>query len=294
MRVIDIYSKDGSKTIRAAVIGTCRLANPLNKLSGFEGAETDGVKVIWGHSGFTHSIHDAIQWISLIKNEKVTPKGFYQLIFGTTFEESKGTDTKERFQKGLELLGTCDVLMIELSSNKRVYTNEFDLNSNYLTNNFIRPGGLPVLNWWSAICKGEKYTSSQIKDTMEHMNKLELFTKKEIKTILSECKVTIDLNADLLNSINKLNSELNDLECAIIVNPDPSYSDVSKFLTEELRKNDEIRYLDPNTLIKKHELSEVFMGDGKDKNHYNKDFNRVVGEHIREFIFSKNKIQSDF
>ena len=294
MRIIDLYPKDGGEPIRAAVIGTCRLANPLNKLRPIDNAEGEGVKVIWAHSGFAHSIHDAIQWISLIKNKKVAPDGFYQLIFGRTFEESKGDKTDEIFQKGFELLKTCDLLLIELSSNKRVCINEFDFNSNYLTNNFIRPGGLPLLDWWSSICKGVEYTSEQIKETMNEMNSLELYSKKEIKTILSECKVTIDDNQALVQSIKKLSLELKELECVIVVNPDPAYSNISKFLTEESKKSDGFRYLDPNTLIRTYDSSEVFMGKGKDKNHYNEDFNIRVGEHIRDFIFSNNRTDSIF
>tara|TARA_Y100000739_G_scaffold174580_1_gene152342 strand:- start:62 stop:931 length:870 start_codon:yes stop_codon:yes gene_type:complete len=289
MRIIELYSNKGDHTIRAAVIGTCRLANPLNELR-----EIDGAKVLWAHSGFAHSIHDAMQWISLIKNEKTVPKGLYQLIFGRTFEELNGSETEKKFQRGLELFNSCDILILEISSNKRVHTKNFDFNSNYLNNNFIRPGGIEILNWWSKVCKGGDISKEEIQKGIETISEKKLFTKKDSKMILSECKMTIDENKEMLKSINKLNNDLKDMECIIIVNPDPSYSNVSKFLSSESRKNKKFKYLDPNTLIKNFKVEEVFMGKGKDKNHYDEEFNIKVGEHIRNFIFSDKRILSDF
>ena len=289
MRIIEIYSENGEKSLKAAVIGTCRVANPLNKLR-----ENNNAKVLWAHSGFAHSIHDAIQWVSLIKNKKVVPKGLYQLIFGRTFDELKGTETEKNFMRGLELFNSCDILLLEISSNKRVHTKNFDFNSNYLNNNFIRPGGIEILNWWSKVCKGGEIGKGEIENCTNKISEKKLFTKKDAKMILSECKMTIDENEKMLESINILKNDLEHLECVIIVNPDPSYSDVSRFLSNECRKNKDFKYLDPNTLIKKFKVEEVFMGKGKDKNHYDEDFNIKVGEHIRKFIFSNERILSDF
>ena len=299
MRIMDIYSKDGDETIRAAVIGTCRLVRPLNKLRECNGAEVDGVKVIWAHSGFAHSIHDALQWISILNLEKEIPTELVPLIYGKSHEDSIGIKNKAEIQKGKELVESIDIFLIEVSTKNRVYTNEFDLNSDYLTKHFVRPGGLTLLDWWSKVCQGGSYSKEELEHLLKSVSKLHLAFPNYLESILSQCKRTNETNVEVLNAIEYLKNQIPNSQCIIVANPDTSNINFTSFLAYESTEKESFRFLDPNALIQNFEPEEVFMGEGKDTNHYNESFEEQMGEYIRDFLFSNNQctyvvIVSDF
>ena len=281
MRIIDIYSKDGKKTIRAAVIGTCRLANPLLKLE-----KSECAKVIWEHSGFAHSIHDALQWISIITLEKEVPTELAPLIYGIPRDSLNRTKSKEHWQRGKELMESVDLFLVELSTRNRIYTDDFDFNSDYLTEHFVRPGGLALLDWWSKVCQGGSYSETDLEYLLESASKLHSGFPEHLESILSQCRRINEKNSQVLDAIEYLNHQITNSQCTIIANPDASNINFKSFLAHVSTETKSFRYLDPNVFIRDFEPAEVFMGEGKDKNHYSQSFELRMGEYIRDFIFS--------
>lgn len=281
MRIFDIYSKDGKKTIRAAVIGTCRLVNPLLRLE-----KSEGAKVIWEHSGFAHSIHDALQWISIITQEKEVPTELAPLIYGIPHDSLTRTNSKLHLQRGKLLLETVDVFLIELSTRNRIYTDDFDFNSDYLTEHFVRPGGLALLDWWSKICQGGSYSDTELENLLESASKSHSGFPIHLESILSQCRRLNESNSQVLDAIENLNHQITNSQCTIIGNSDATNINFKSFLAHVSTKTKSFRYLDPNVFIRDFEPAEVFMGEGKDKNHYNQSFELRMGEYIRDFIFS--------
>jgi hypothetical protein len=287
MLIMDIYSKDGNNTIRAAVIGTCRLNNPLLKLR-----ESDGAKVLWQHSGFAHSIHEVLQWISIINLEKEIPTELFPLIYGNSHGDLMNIKSKAGWQKGKELVDTVDIFLIELSTRNRIYTTDFDFNSDYLTTHFVRPGGLTLLDWWSSVCQGASYSEIDFENLLESASKLELGFPNSLESMLSQCKRINETNVQVLNAIEYLNNKTPNSQCTIIVNPDVPNINLKSFLAHESAEKESFRYLDPNILIRNFEPAEVFMGEGKDENHYNVSFELRMGEYIRDFLFSNKQCVS--
>ena len=281
MRIFDIYSKDGKKTIRAAVIGTCRLVNPLLRLE-----KSEGAKVIWEHSGFAHSIHDALQWISIITLEKEVPTELAPLIYGIPRDSLNRTKSKEHWQRGKELMESVDLFLVELSTRNRIYTDDFDFNSDYLTEHFVRPGGLALLDWWSKICQGGSYSETELENLLESASKSHSGFPIHLESILSQCRRINEKNSQVLDAIEYLNHQITNSQCTIIANPDASNINFKSFLAHVSTETKSFRYLDPNVFIRDFEPAEVFMGEGKDKNHYNQSFELRMGEYIRDFIFS--------
>ena len=285
MRVVELFSKDGQKNLTVAVIGTCRLDRPINEL-----VSTDQAKILWDHSGFSHSIQDALQWISLLNQETAIPSELEMLIYGQSSNQLSVTETKEYFANGKKFLDSADICVIEVSTKNRVHTNDFDLNSDYLTNNFVRPGGLPVLDWWSKICQGGVHSVEEL-DLLQNSNsELEKAFPNFLNIILSQCRRTIGTNIDVLNGIKLLKEKIPKCECVIIANPDPLNMNLASFLAHESNENHTFRFLDPNSLIKNFELSNVFKGEGTDFNHYNESFELTMGEYLRDFICLKEEI----
>ena len=142
MLIMDLYSENRTPSIRVGVIGTCRLDGPLKTLRNSERGQ-----IPWAHSGFAHSIHDAAQWVAIIRGEKSIPEHLCPFIFGHPIHKLvKGHGSTKNLLEGQFLFETIDVLVIELSTKNRVHIDDYDLNSNYLGTHLLRPGGLQLLD----------------------------------------------------------------------------------------------------------------------------------------------------
>ena len=282
MMIMDLYSVDGNPSIRVGVIGTCRLDGPLKTLR-----DSERGQIIWFHSGFAHSIHDAAQWVSIMRGEKSIPEHLCPFIFGHPIHKLvAGNGSAQNLLKGRSLFGTIDVLVIELSTKNRVHIDDYDLNSNYLGKYLLRPGGIQMLDWWSAVCRGERPSPEELELLVESASELDILSSEHLRTMVSQCRRTVDVEQVVVESINEIQDVLPNVEIVIFSNPDPANTDFKSYLADVASSTNLFRFLDPNSLIEDMDSSEVFKGEGKDLNHYEDSFSPIMAEHIRSFIFS--------
>ena len=285
MMIMDIYSKNGTPSIRVGVIGTCRLDAPLKTL-----LDSERGQILLFHSGFAHSIHDAAQWVDIIRGEKSIPEHLCPFIFGHPIEKLfEGGGSAQNLLEGRSLFGTIDVLVIELSTKNRVHIDDYDINSNYLGTHLLRPGGIQMLDWWSAVCRDERLLPEELELLVESVAELDIISSEHLRTMVSQCRRTIDANHLVVESISQINDILPNVEIVIISNPDPMNAELASYLADTASSTKMFRFLDPNSLIGDMEPSEVFKGGGKDLNHYKDSFSPIMAEHIRHFIFSDSQ-----
>jgi hypothetical protein len=279
---MDLYSKNGTPSIRVGVIGTCRLDGPLKSLRDSELGQD-----LWFHSGFAHSIHDAAQWVAIIRGEKSIPEHLCPFIFGHPIHKLvAGHGSAQNLLEGRSLFGTIDVLVIELSTKNRVHIDDYDINSNYLGTHLLRPGGIQMLDWWSAVCRDERPSPEELELLVESASELDILSPEHLRTMVSQCRRTVDSEHVVVELINEIQDVLPNVEILIISNPDPANADFKSHLADFASSSNSFRFLDPNSLIEGMDSSEVFKGGGKDMNHYADSFFPIMGEYIRHFIFS--------
>jgi hypothetical protein len=279
---MDLYSENGTPPIRVGVIGTCRLDGPLKTLR-----DSEQGQILWNHSGFAHSIHDAAQWIAIIRGEKSIPEHLCPFIFGRPIHKLvAGHGSAQNILQGRSIFSTIDALVIELSTKNRVHIDDYDINSNYLGTHLLRPGGLQMLDWWSAVCRGEKPSPEELELLVESVSELDILPPEHLRTMVSQCRRTVDAEHVVVESINEIQEVLPNVEIVIISNPGSANADFKSHLADLASSTNSFRFLDPNSLIEGMDSSEVFKGGGKDLNHYEDSFSPIMAEYIRRFIFS--------
>jgi hypothetical protein len=283
---MDLYSKNGTPSIRVGVIGTCRLDDPLITLR-----DSERGHILWTHSGFAHSIHDAAQWVAVIRGEKSIPEHLCPFIFGHPIDKLvAGHGSAQNLLEGRSLFGTIDVLVIELSTKNRIHIDDYDINSDYLATHLLRPGGIQMLDWWSAVCRDERPSPEELELLAESASKLDILPSEHLLTMISQCRRTVDIEHVVVESINEIQDVLPNVEIVIISHPDPAKADFTSHLADFASSTNSFRFLSPMSLFGHMEVSEVFKGEGKDMNHYVDSFYPIMGEHIRRFIFSDSQI----
>jgi hypothetical protein len=139
MLIADLTKRDGG-TLRLGVVGSCRVHDPI-KAQVRSGRGT----FQWSaHNAFTHCPPEAIQHIAFCRDRLDIPRGFAPYILRQ--EAVPVLDNRLP-----ELVETCDVFLVEMSSVDYLKCGRWYFNQDYFSQQFVRGGGLGVLNWFRNI-----------------------------------------------------------------------------------------------------------------------------------------------
>ncbi len=142
MLIADLAKPDGG-TLRLGIVGSCRVHDPI-KAQVKAGRGT----FQWSaHNTFTHCPPEADQHINFCRNRLDIPRGFAPYIL----RQDAAPVLDDRLP---ELVETCDVILVEMSSIDFLKCGRWYFNQDYFSQQFVRGGGLGVLSWFRSLGEG--------------------------------------------------------------------------------------------------------------------------------------------
>lgn len=271
MLIADLNKPDGG-TLRLGIVGSCRVHDPIKaQVKAGRGAFQ------WSaHNTFTHSPPEADQHIAFCRDRIDIPRGFAPYILRQ--------ETVPVIEGRLPaLVETCDVFLMEMSSLDVLRCGRWYFNQDYFSQQFVRGGGLGVLNWFRNV--GDKAPSealvAEAKASLEAAGKpVTASTEEVLRTLrkgdLSPEAFTKGLS-DLAYDRTKrwIFAPIFNVEglSPVMAERRVALANQMKAATAELG----FEYFDPSPVVAETGRDRALDGEGADHFHYAPDFLETMG-----------------
>ena len=287
LRIVDIFL-DGNKTIRICGIGSCRLASMLDSLQ-----EIGKGEVLWTASGFSHNSKQSLQLLRIIRGDQTVPEEYQDFVFGSRITEWG----RENFANGSELLEDVDMFVIEISTNYNFSLENLQLNSDYLQSALIRPGGLPLLDWYQDIVRGGSDRSGIIKKVEDIEIEHSLFEKSQVLYLMENIDFHTPKQSVIMEDMRLFQSETGKPILIIPLFQVPGTLDVrrqtqARFLHEFAIEN-KTYFFDPTVTIDRHGRETALSNEGRDINHYEPSFFKILAADFHNYILNSSSKSID-
>lgn len=142
---IDGVRNDEGRLARIGVLGSCRVHGPVKALVAAGGARA----VAFPFNTYTHSPHDALQYLKFCLGRMILPPPLEPLVFGKAGMRYPALGF-------MQLVARLDLIIAEVSSQTRLSACGFEVQQNYFATHFVRAGGKPLLDWWRSVVRGDE------------------------------------------------------------------------------------------------------------------------------------------
>lgn len=278
LRIVDIFL-DGNKTTRICGLGSCRLASMLDSLQ-----EIGKGEVLWSASGFSHNSKQSLQLLRIIRGDQKVPEEHQDFVFGSRITEWG----EENLTNGRAFLEDVDIFVIEISTNNNFSLENLQLNSDYLQSALIRPGGLPLLDWYQDVVRGGSDRSGIIKKVEDLEIEHSLFDKSQVLYLMENIDFQISKQSMIKDDLHFFQSETGKPMLIIPLFNIPGTVDVRRktqttFLHEFAIEN-KTYFFDPTVTINWHGRETALSNEGRDINHYEPSFFRILAADFHNYI----------
>lgn len=282
MLVFDIKLQGGSVQ-RVAVIGSCRVRNPLLKL---REAGSHDLKWIVSKPPLTHSFNEARQIVRYVNREIQIPDDIAPYIF-----ETPRTPNLEGYPE--DVLSTVDTFIVEMCDLKQVQFRDFYFQNNYFARNFVRKHASQLLSWYRNFSRGIAISDDVVAQSVAALQAAGVAVTGTTEAILRDTRIYSPDAAIISDDAKKLCFDRKKRWIFFSHFSDPE--DDSTVMVERRRLANAIEgaakeigaeFFDPSRLIQHYGRHNVLRGNGADIYEYAYEFFPVLG-HIMCSILNK-------
>jgi len=285
MLVFDIKLQGGS-TQRVAVIGSCRVRNPLLKL---REAGSPDLKWIVSKPPLTHSFNEARQIVRYVNREIEIPDVIAPYIF-----ETARTPSLEGYPQ--DVLSTVDTFIVEMCDLKQVQFRDFYFQNNYFARNFVRKHASELLSWYRNFSRGIAISDDVVAQSVAALQAAGVTVTGTTEAILRDTRIYSPDAATISDDAKKLCFDRKKRWIFFSHFSDPE--DDSSVMVERRRlatavegaaKEIGAEFFDPSRLLQHYGRHNVLRGNGADIYEYAYEFFPVLG-HIMCSILNEGAL----
>jgi hypothetical protein len=282
MLVFDLKSQ-GDAVQRVAVIGSCRVRNPLLKL---REAGNHDLKWIVSKPPLTHSFNEARQIIRYVKREVEIPDVIAPFIF-----ETARTPKLDGYPE--DLLSTVDTVIIEMCDLKQVHFQDFYFQNNYFARNFVRKHANQLLSWYRNFSRGIAISDDVVAQSLGALHAAGVEVTETTEAILRDTRIYSPDAEVISDDAKKLVFDRKKRWIFFSHFSDPE--DESTVMSDRrglaaaikaAAKEVGAEFFDPSRLVQHYGRNNVLRGDGADIYEYAHEFFPALG-HIMCSILNK-------
>jgi hypothetical protein len=280
MRVSDMIERGrgSERSARVAVIGTCRVHDPFERLVSLGRAMP-----VWANPhSVTHTLGETKQIIDYTLGRIEIPSVLRSFIFDSP-------NPPPLAPVGRRILESADTVIVEIADLRQVRYQSFYFHLNFFWTSFVSRYGAPVLDWNRAFSRGESISDDTVAATLAKLGDLSPDELAFAETVLRN---TMLQRLDVDSMASAIEDTLFDRSkrwvfVSHFVVPGMSGAQMRDRaeLVDTLRQATSRRGLsifDPTPLIVRHGLEVSLAKNGSDIYHYNPAFNEVVADALLE------------
>jgi hypothetical protein len=267
--------------MRVLALGSCRIHEPLTAAQEARDIDYLNHRFKRGRPVYMHDIHEAIQFVRLVRRELAMPEGIRPFAYERGLHVDRGmTDALERAER----------VVVELCTDKHYEAAGWTLNVNELHRHLVANAGLAGREWWDTIDRGER-PSEELVLNVETELKARWRTRWRFgdghRLILRELAFRYEPATEMADGLARLASLVGApilvVSHVAVRLPDGAY------LAERLqhvRKAIEaarivgLPWVDPRTFVGRDGQARALADGGVDYHHYASDYIPVVGREI--------------
>lgn len=157
MIIFEAPATCGAGGLRAALIGSCRVRNPISLL-----AQSGDLKTCQAGLQATHSMAEALQLLRFTAGELQIPDRLSAYIFDTA-----RTPSPEAFLRTLRQ--GVDAFIVEVSDDRNFYDGDICFQQNFFSTNFVRPHAAALLDWFRTVCANRPVDEDCVQSALERL-----------------------------------------------------------------------------------------------------------------------------
>ena len=282
VHILDLLDPRGGGSKRVAVIGTCRVHDPITAI-----VRRGDALSLWVNSGVnTHSLGEARQLLDLTAGRLDLPSFLNPLIY----VEPDAVPPREGTEKSL--LETVDRFIVEMSGAHEIRFRQYFLNGNAFSAHFLAKNGAALLPWYRLVSQGEAASEKVIQDTLGRMNCIDDDERRDVEALLREIRYEEITAATTVAGMRRLTE--GHAEKFLFVSHFLVPGASSDAMVDRRRTSDCLKaaateigagFFDPSAAVAEAGRAVALDQGGKDIYHYAPDFNAVVGDRLLVALF---------
>ena|SRR5436190_2167281 len=271
--------------MRVLALGSCRIHDPLAEAQRSGEIEYLNRRFKRRHELFLHDIHEAIQFVRLVRGEIVMPKEI------RPFAYERGLRLNHRLTDSLE---QAERVVVESCTDKHYEAAGWTLNVNEIHRLLVDDGRAAAAEWWQTIDRGQR-PSDALAQAVEAELRARWPTRWRFgdghRLVLRELTLRYLPASEIAEGLGRLQALL---ARPLLVVPHvtvrlPDGSHLAERLqhigkTIEAARTIGLPFLDPRRFIERDGQSRVLDKGGTDFHHYARDYLPVVGRELVEAL----------
>ena len=273
MVIFELPADSAGEGLRASVLGSCRVRNPIFTLR-----DRGDLKIFAEGPTPTHTVGEALQTLDIVLGERQIPDALSPYIF-----ETERTPAMHRLSKTLR--EGVDVFVLEVSDDKLFSYGDIHFNQNFVARNLIQAQRGALLDWYRQICRGATADEECVQAALAKMREGGLRHDGHMADLLRGVRLEREdgeeINQSLAALIAKAGGRWIVVGAVAVPGHEGAIMRDRRDLNAKLEKAGAhcgATFFDPSQLIADHGQANVLAAQGADIYEYADEFFPMLGE----------------